>query len=320
MAERIRTVESAAVVYNPKSGRRSADFNRYKAYMAIEHLRSGGWDVEPLETKRTGHATDLAKYAVDQGHTHIFAMGGDGTLRQVVEGVVGSGSDGLKVAVGFLPNGSENVWAFETDSLNDPRYAVNDLLNGELRIVDTGEINGNSFLQNSGYGMDGEVFHNVQKPGQIKMVRGGIAAHLLPTLQVVPQFNGVEGELVIGDEKIHDTFTQGWAGNTAYLGPISLRPEAKVDDGLLEFSVFTGKRGLQSVHTIIFGALFKNGERPGSFYRQGTEMTMNLDRPVALQADGDSLPRSDTIRTRVLPNSLQVLVPRVPNTLFSKIV
>jgi diacylglycerol kinase family enzyme len=301
--------ESVALIHNRLAGTRDS---RDDIENAAVRLQKYGWSVEIYPTTGPGHATELAANAKSNKHTVVIAAGGDGTVREAVKGIRFTG-----IPIGTFPTGTVNVLAGETKTPFNAVAAADALANGQVKTVDTGEVNGEAFLLNAGAMMDAKVFGKVQKPGRKKKSRG-LCSYIIPILATVPFYKGVKGELLIGEEKFTGSFLQAWAGNTRRLAQAILRPEAQADDSMLEFTVFTGERGYQMVPHFLSGVLWHRGERPGSIYRRGAEMILHLEKAVALQADGDSLKRSKVIHTRVVPDSLHVLIPGGPNNLFSR--
>ena len=98
----------ALIVYNPMSGR--LQHSRKLAHI-VRALRDGGIDAEPVATNAPDHATELARSAVRDGLEIVFGYGGDGTIREVAEGLVGS-----EVALGVLPGGTVMSLASTADA------------------------------------------------------------------------------------------------------------------------------------------------------------------------------------------------------------
>src|SRR5690348_2339084 len=93
----------ACLITNPRSGRGDVDLSD-----AIAVLQAHGWETTVKRKERSGHATQLACEAAEAGYDVVVGCGGDGTLRQIVDGLVGS-----EMAIGCLPAGTVNLWARE---------------------------------------------------------------------------------------------------------------------------------------------------------------------------------------------------------------
>jgi diacylglycerol kinase family enzyme len=93
----------ACVILNPAAG--PGDFHRHLDE-GIQHLEQCGWQVDRLETVARGDATRLARQSADRGYDVAIAVGGDGTINEVVNGLAGSDT-----ALGVIPAGTANVFA-----------------------------------------------------------------------------------------------------------------------------------------------------------------------------------------------------------------
>src|SRR6266545_4775984 len=98
-------MRSAVIIYNPTAGRFSV-----KPFIksAVNELESAGWQMETAETQSGEHTIELARQAAAEKKDAAFAVGGDGTIGNVVNGLVGS-----ETALGVLPAGTANVWSLE---------------------------------------------------------------------------------------------------------------------------------------------------------------------------------------------------------------
>ena len=105
-------MRSAALIYNPTAGRQ-----RHEQLLAavLSALREGGFGVEPVPTRAPGDASRLARDRAGRMEA-VFAFGGDGTVREVAAGLLGT-----ETALGIVPGGTVNVLSM---SLADPALSV----------------------------------------------------------------------------------------------------------------------------------------------------------------------------------------------------
>lgn len=124
----------AALIYNPASGQQSA---RRASYIrsALDVLRKAGVDAEALETHAPGSAKGLAQTAIRQGYDTILACGGDGTVHETLQSVVGT-----EVALGVVPLGTANALAQNLGLGRSPVQAVRALLTASPVEVPVGRI------------------------------------------------------------------------------------------------------------------------------------------------------------------------------------
>src|SRR5437588_3777495 len=160
---------SAMMIANPTAG--SYTQHIYELEETLAFLRQHGWQVELKLTQASGDAQRLALEAVKQHIDVVIAVGGDGTINEVIQALAGS-----ETALGVLPGGTANVWAREVGIPLGVSGAREVLVHGQRRRIDLGRANERYFLLMAGIGLDGEVTHAVEKKS---LKRLGAFAYLL---------------------------------------------------------------------------------------------------------------------------------------------
>jgi YegS/Rv2252/BmrU family lipid kinase len=203
----------ACLITNPKSGRGGVDLSE-----ALTVLQANGWDVTVRQKLKGGMAEKLAREAVEQGYNVVVDCGGDGTLSEIINGVVGA-----DIAVGTLPGGTANVWAHEMGISHELRRAAMQLVTATRRRVDVGHVDVNGkhgayFLMMAGIGIDAAVMSRVNKKlkNRIGKLAIGLAAlESLPDVRVVPvqidldgsHWQGKLSQIVVGNTRRYGGFT-----------------------------------------------------------------------------------------------------------------
>src|SRR5947209_1623765 len=123
----------ASLVINPRTGQNVAKLADVLAVFA-----AAGWKTDIALKEYGGHTMELAKEAAEASSDLVVAYGGDGTLNQVVNGVMNA--KGQHSVVGVIPGGTANVWAGEVGIPIDPVKAALSLVNSEPRKVDIGHV------------------------------------------------------------------------------------------------------------------------------------------------------------------------------------
>jgi diacylglycerol kinase family enzyme len=285
--------------------------------VVIQKALSADHDVELAETARRGHATRLAKGAAAEGADVVAVLGGDGTLNEAANGVVGT-----RTALAPLPGGSTNVFARTLGLPEDPVHATAVVLEAlesdSIRSIGLGSANERYFLFHAGLGYDAAVVAQVEKRGQLKRWAGHslFAFAALDTWfrhydRKHPHFtvdygDGApieDGYFVIGLNT--DPYT--------YLGtrPFSVAPEATLDRPM---SVLT----LRSLNALKLGRLAFSTLRSSNGVSSGRgvdvrsdirEVTIHSDTPFPYQLDGDYLGEVTSVRLAWEPDALQLVVP-----------
>lgn len=145
------------VIFNPVAGRRRAA----ALWKVLDLLVENGVKVEVAETQHAGHATELARAGAMSGERMVVAAGGDGTIAEVANGLIGS-----TTAMGVIPLGTANVLAKEYRLSTSPRGIANTLAYKRTKPLWPGlaQMDGRAqvFVQMVGLGFDGAVVQGIQ--------------------------------------------------------------------------------------------------------------------------------------------------------------
>lgn len=306
------------LVYNPAAGPRAElrrDLERVMAY-----LDERGWHVTMRSTRKPGDATELARAAVAARCKVVLVAGGDGTINEVVNGLVGSDT-----AMGVLPVGTGNVWAKEI-GLPTLALAQRDrllaaarmLVDGEVRRVDVGRAGEHYFLVCAGVGIDSTVTAQME-PRTRTTKQLGTLAYVSAGVWVARDFGGVRSTIVIDGHTIRTKAVLIVVTNVQlYGGLVKMMPEARIDDGLLDIRIF---KGLGPVWVFRHAASVftqRHLRDPTVLHYQGRQVAIYTAEPFPLQLDGEPVGMTP-VSLEAVPRALRVLVPRAaPAELFTR--
>jgi diacylglycerol kinase family enzyme len=284
-----------------------------------QRLRTLG-ELTVLETSRRGHATRFAQGAAARGVDLVVSFGGDGTLNETANGLVGS-----TTALAPLPGGSTNVMAQIVGYPNDPVAAAGVIVE---RItagpppepVGVGSVNGRTFLFHTGVGFDAAVVEAVERQGDLKRFAGHVlfawtAARTALAGRRAPRFTVSVGT---GPHPV-DASAEGVAfaivlnaNPYTFLGsrPFDVAPEATLDRALSVVCF----RGLSPVALAraALAALRGGGIASGpgvDHWADVTVATVSAAEAVPYQVDGDHLGDSERLTFRHHPAALRLVVP-----------
>ncbi len=306
----------AYLIWNPMAGQRDV---RRPLEDATEVLEEAGWSVRSFETVHPGDGTRLARLAVAEGAHVAIAAGGDGTVNEVANGLVGS-----DVALGVLPVGTGNVWAKEMGypawvlPYRHPlREAAQGLLDGAVRYIDVGRANGRHFVLWTGIGFDAEVAHEVEPLMEMRRRLGNVL-YAVSGLSLALSFVGTRSTLVIDGRTFRQRVVMVVISNIQLYGGglFRLAPAAYLDDGCLDVYVFRGQGTAATLHHF-FSLLTQYHMRdPRVNYFQARRVELYTDKRMAVQIDGDADGQTP-LRVEVVPRALKILVPpTAPASLF----
>ena len=302
------TAVRAFLVVNPVAGSR---FRRIAVERAISYLQTEDLPLDLERTTAAGQATQLARRAAAEGYDLVIACGGDGTVSEVANGLAGSG-----VPMGVLPAGTVNIWATEAGIPLDPRAAAQVVLRGNARQVDLGMAGSRYFLLMAGMGLDGAVARNLNLPMKRSL---GRAAYVLAGMWTAAGFAGSQVDIVVDGQRLERNVVWIVLGNTRlYGGLVSVTPDAKIDDGLLDLCIFSGRGFFSSTGGLMALMRSRHLSLKSVEYRHCKEVSVESLRPLPIQADGDYI--GATPETfRIAPGALQVVLPHEAKTsIFSR--
>jgi YegS/Rv2252/BmrU family lipid kinase len=305
----MNTTKKGWVIYNPYAGRFPAGVFLERA---ADMLSRRGWTIHVAESKTRFDMKPLAQRAVDDGADAVFVAGGDGSVGQVASVLAGT-----QVALGVLPAGTANVWARELglSSLGwiQPlalEEAAKRLASGEVRRVDLGECSGGTFMLWAGIGLDGKIVNSIEP--RARWEKAFAIAHYA-TLAVWEslEWTGIDLSVSALGQTWEDRFVVAVASNIrAYAGGyLELSPEAKIDDGLLDFWLLRGDSIRDAVGFLVHILLGSHVDAPEVVHFRAGEAKFEAASQIPLQFDGDPQQAGNELHLRVRRKALNVLVP-----------
>lgn len=255
-------------------------------------------------TDEPGAAEELARRAAREGASAVVAVGGDGTLHEVVNGLIGLER---APAVGVIPCGTGNDFARSAGLPRAPRRALEVCKSGYTRRVDVGTINGRAFINVAGFGFDAAVAKEVaSRPG------GGTGAipYLMAVLRLVRTYRPKEMTITVDGRAFRTPLLFGAVGNgSTYGGGMKICPRAAVDDGLFDLCLAHDLKPVETLANlagVFFGAHVRH---PKCSYRQAQRVEVDGPPEVLVHADGQLLGNLPA-RFELLPRAISFLFPR----------
>jgi diacylglycerol kinase family enzyme len=234
---------------------------------------------------------------------------------------------GSQTALGVLPAGSLNVFARQLGlpnltptNIKALEQAAASLAQAPARAVDVGLLDGRPFLLWAGLGIDGQIVHEMETKRAQKLRRFAILRYLGPTLARIRSWGGLDLALEVDGERLAGRYILAVAANIpAYVGGyLTLSPNARLDDGLMDFWLFEGdspKHTWAALWNVITG----RHQRPEhARHFQFRELKLSGEPPLAFQLDGDPVETGGSAVVQVKRRALRLLTPvSAPQTLFS---
>jgi diacylglycerol kinase (ATP) len=305
----------AILIANPKAGSYAGSAQQIEE--TIAYLRSQGWDAELRLTEVAGDVRKLAHEAVERKADIVVAVGGDGTINEVIQELAGS-----ETALGVLPNGTVNVWARETGIPLDNVAAREVLTGGRMRRIDLGRVGNHYFLLMATLGFDAEVTSTIEtKP----VKRFGVLGYVLIGLWLGLGYPNFHVSMQMGKRTRRAHVLQVVIGNTQlYAGAIRFTWQAKCDDGVLDICIVRSLNLRGRLDVLIDFLLRRKRRERWVRYETADAVDIRTNVPVAIQADGEpvgytSKRKATPTRVALIPGALKVIVPQeVREELFSR--
>ena len=297
----------ALLIVNPAAG-------QGKPQAALDEIQAalGSLMGRVFVTQKAGDAEEAARSAAGQGFDAVLVAGGDGTVNEVINGLL---SAPHLLPLGLVPVGTQNVLAHEMGlAASADLDAVSALLRaGRTRRLDVGKVTSSTkpryFVLMAGFGFDAVVVRNVLRPVKDLV---GPAAYALSTLGALAKYESTAITLTLDGEAIHsEAFLVVIANAASYAyRRIKLAPFAAPDDGWLDICVFERPRfdrvGFASQMVAVLAR--RHLRDPSVRYYRAKNITLSSSPPISGQLDGEMFGMTPAAVT-IVPQALTVFVP-----------
>ena len=266
-----------------------------------QYLPESQFEVNIAWLAYLGHGADLAREAVQNGVHTVVAVGGDGSINEIAQGLVASNT-----AIAILPLGSGNGLARALKIPLDINKALQLIVRNKQRPIDVGYANEHLFLSNAGVGFDAliaEQFrHNTKR---------GLSGYAKLVLRSFSSYDPAEYDIDIDGKTIQTkAFLLTVANGNQFGYEFKLAPKASVFDGKLDLCVMPPVGVLSLVPVSVFSLLGNIDKTRYLQHFTGKDITIRSQQMEYLQVDGDAVPLSEKgrVRIRILPKAINLIV------------
>jgi len=286
------------VIINPASGQPQPVLHHLNA---VFYPAGVEWDV--FITKESGDARRYTQQAVAAGVDVVAANGGDGTVMEVAQGLLGS-----QVPMAILPGGTANLVSVELGIPKDLHQAA-EVIAAETSVikkVDMGKIGEDYFLLRVGLGVASE---KVKLADREMKDRFGIAAYSIAGAKAILGAKKAHYRFVLDGEVIEAEGVTCIIDNAGNMGRKDFRAAANIDmsDGLLDV-LLVRDVGVKSIATTLSSIAGREIESDEAYHWQAADIEIVTDPPLDIQIDGE-LGGQTPLTIKTIPHAVAVLTP-----------
>lgn len=283
-------------IINPVAGKGKAD----ELETLIEELMNKNQkDFQIVRTSEPKEATSIAR---DSEYDVVVAVGGDGTVNEVVAGLANKN----KRILGIMPVGTGNDFSRDLKIPSDPRKALDLIIRGETNEVELGESNGHHFLNISSVGFDVEVLVNIDKIR--KVVKGNIA-YVLSVIYTLINYKKKHVTLEIDGEIYNRNLLLLAVGKGKYYGGgMMILPNADLYDDYLHICLVKDISNLRvlTLFPVIFKGKHLKFKKYVEIYRAKRVKVIN-NSSLNLNIDGEVLEQGNEVTFKLSNKKIQVI-------------
>jgi len=265
-----------------------------------EGLDKSKFNSSIVHTTHAGHATELSKKAVEEGVDIIVAVGGDGTVNEVGQTLIGSST-----ALGIIPTGSGNGLARHLKIPFNFKKAIEVINNGNVRKIDTATVNDKVFLSVAGIGYDAFVARKFSKAP-----KRGFVSYFRIVSSEYSTYKPKKYELEIDGKKItRRALAVTFANSSQFGNNTSIDPKAKIDDGFIDVCIVRRIPLLLVPFYVPF--LFTKTFHKTHYIEiiKAKEVKIQRKKGKNIHFDGEPFKMGKKLEMKINPLSMNIIVP-----------
>ena len=291
------------IIANPNSGKGKVKTQLFKI---IQIFSDAGFDVTVYPTQRRGDATTKIQSIRNGKYDRIVVCGGDGTLNEVITGVM---RKGLECTIGYSPFGTLNEWSSSLKISRNPATAASDIITGRETNLDIGKFDDKYFSYTASFGAFTEASYSA--PQEVKNVLGQ-AAYFFEGIKSLSNIKPLHLKFKCDDREIEDDFLFGAVSNSMSVGGIVKFDNSvvKLNDGMFEVLLIKNPTTILQFQSIVDGILRKDLSRNGIEFLHAHEVTVTGGANVPWTLDGEFSEGKDSITLTNIPSALHLIVPQ----------
>lgn len=296
------------IIINPAAGK-----GQSKNYIATIKARFENTDIQYQIkiSNRVGNVTELAAAGVREGFNEVVAVGGDGTVIEALNGIVGTDTK-----LGIIPAGTGNDFVRSIGVEREFLEALNVVILGEYEEIDVGVVNDRFFLNVVSFGIDSDVVKTMEK---IKNVITGPAAYYVSSIKAISTYKAMKMSINIDGKEYNRKAYLVAIGNGKYFGGgMKITPNASVNSGEFEVCIISNISRMNLIRLLSKANTGNHITEKGVEVFRGKEITIRSIRDnLAVNADGNLIGPAPA-KISIYNNKLKVLSPGICKEVIEK--
>lgn len=292
------------MIVNPCSGKAKM---KTELLSVVQIFSNAGFEVTVYPTKERGDATSYISTVQQEKYERIVVCGGDGTLNEVITGMMNSG---LKCKLGYIPSGTLNEWSSGLHISRNIQQAARDIVDGEEKELDIGMFGNKYFSYTASFGAFTSASYSA--PQDIKNVLGQ-AAYFFEGIKSLTSIKPIPLCLEADGRRIEGKFLFGAISNSMSVGGVVKFKDAlvKLNDGLFEVMLVRNPANIIQFQSIVDGILRQDLTRDGIEFFHAKEIKLIGAADIDWTLDGEYSPGADEIIVKNLPRALHLVLPNI---------
>lgn len=290
----------ALVIVNPRAGTKKAKKDTFEI---IDRLSQNNYIVLAQTTTKPGDGIAFAKeYGADQDL--IVCCGGDGTLNEVINGILAAG---LKTPLGYVPAGTTNDFARTLQLPKKADKCMNRILSGFPRFCDIGSFNDRNFTYIASLGAFTKVSYST--PQRIKNILGH-SAYLLEGVKEIGNISPFEAEVTADGASFSGEFLFGSVSNSTSIGGLYKlnHLDVRLDDGEFELMLVRNPKNVAELNRIIQQLVRGKYDPRYVLFAHAKDITFRTAKPLSWTLDGESGGLCTEVQISVLHNAISLII------------
>ncbi|MBO5210333.1 MAG: YegS/Rv2252/BmrU family lipid kinase [Clostridia bacterium] len=292
------------LIVNPCSGRAKMYTELLKV---VEVFSYADYLVSVYPTKARGDATQYVENLNHDDFDLIVVCGGDGTLNEVIEGIMKSKNE---ISLGYIPSGTLNEWSSGLNISRNIETAAKDILNGKKIRLDIGRFNDKYFSYTASFGAFTGASYST--PQEVKNVLGQ-SAYFFEGIKSLSAIKPIHMKITTEDRVVEGDYLFGAISNSLSVGGIVKYDKTPVglNDGIFEIILIKNPDNIVKLQPLVDGILKHEFDREGIEFFRSEKFVIETNEEVAWTLDGEYAKSNGTLTVENIHGAITFIVPEI---------